>query len=102
MSGTGLAAQQNPYLISGGLGGLGLIAIGCTIWISADLQDEWRRLDSLEERLHELTSTRNQSDAAAADTTTDASPGPSTTPMDGQTARQNGRAVPASTRVVSR
>ena len=48
MSGTGLAAQQNPYLISGGLGGLGLIAIGCTIWISADLQDEWRRLDSLE------------------------------------------------------
>jgi len=56
VSGTGLAAEQNPYLISGGLGGLALIAIGCTVWQSADLQDEWRRLDAIEERLAELTS----------------------------------------------
>ena len=54
VSGTGLAAQQNPYLISGGLGGIALIAVGCTMWVSADLQDEWRRLDALEERLGEL------------------------------------------------
>ena len=51
ISGTGLAAEQNPYLISGGLGGVAMIVVGCTLWISADLQDEWRRLDALEERL---------------------------------------------------
>jgi hypothetical protein len=54
ISGSGLAAEQLPYLISGGLGGIALIAIGCTMWVSADLQDEWRRLDALEERLGSL------------------------------------------------
>jgi hypothetical protein len=49
--GTGIAAEQNPYIISGGVGGMVLIAIGCTMWLSADLQDEWRRLDALEEHL---------------------------------------------------
>lgn len=51
VSGTGLAAEQNPYLISGGLGGVALMALGCTVWLSADLQDEWRRLDDLDRRL---------------------------------------------------
>lgn len=54
VSGTGLAAEQNPYIVSGGLVGIALIAIGCTVWLSADLQDEWRRLDVLEERLGRL------------------------------------------------
>jgi hypothetical protein len=55
VSGTGLAAEQNPYIISGGLLGIALIGVGCTAWLSADLQDEWRRLDALEERLAELS-----------------------------------------------
>jgi hypothetical protein len=65
VSGTGLAAEQIPYLLSGGLGGIALIALGCTVWLSADLQDEWRRLDSLDERLQQLSSTgpRRTSDA---------------------------------------
>jgi hypothetical protein len=54
ISGTGLAAEQNPYLISGGLVGIALIGIGCTVWLSADLQDEWRRLDAVEDRLAQL------------------------------------------------
>ena len=54
VSGTGVAAEQNPYLISGGLLGIALIGIGCTLWLSADLQDEWRRLDAAEERLAKL------------------------------------------------
>lgn len=54
ISGTGIAAEQNPYLISGGLIGVALIGIGCTVWLSADLQDEWRRLDAVEERLAQL------------------------------------------------
>lgn len=55
VSGTGLSAEQMPYVISGGLGGIVLVAIGCTLWLSADLQDEWRRLDALEKRLEELS-----------------------------------------------
>lgn len=54
ISGTGIAAEQNPYLISGGLVGVALIGVGCTVWLSADLQDEWRRLDAVEERLAQL------------------------------------------------
>ena len=58
VSGHALAPEQIPYLISGGLGGVLLGAIGCTVWLSADLQDEWRRLDSLEDRLAELVQTQ--------------------------------------------
>lgn len=54
VSGTGLVAEQNPYLISAGLGGIGLLVVGCTTWLSSDLQDEWRRLDAIEERLEML------------------------------------------------
>jgi hypothetical protein len=54
ISGTGHAAEQNPYLISGGLVGIALIGVGCTVWLSADLQDEWRRLDAVEDRLAQL------------------------------------------------
>ena len=54
VSGTGLAAEQIPYLVSGGIGGVVLIVIGCTAWVSADLQDEWRRLDAIDERLERL------------------------------------------------
>lgn len=64
ISGTGLAAEQNPYLISGGLVGIALIGIGCTVWLSADLQDEWRRLDSIEERLGQLSPTASAVPAA--------------------------------------
>jgi hypothetical protein len=65
VSGTGLAAEQLPYLISGGLGGIAMIAVGCTVWVSADLQDEWRRLDALEERLVELRKASAAAPAAA-------------------------------------
>lgn len=44
-------AEQLPYFISGGIGGLFLLGIATTLWISADLHDEWRKLDRLEEAL---------------------------------------------------
>ncbi len=50
-SSTELVAKQVPYVMSGGLGGLVLLMIGGTLWLSADLRDEWRALDRLEERL---------------------------------------------------
>ena len=68
VSGTGLAAEQIPYLVSGGIGGTLLVVIGCTAWTSADLQDEWRRLDEIDERLAQLSSARSKGtyDAASA------------------------------------
>lgn len=44
-------AEQLAYLISGGLGGLFLLGIGATLLLSADLHDEWRKLDQLEAAL---------------------------------------------------
>ena len=48
VSGAVYPAEQLPYLISGGLGGLFLLGVGGTLWLSADLRDEWRHLDRLE------------------------------------------------------
>ena len=44
-------AQQIPYEISGGLGGLFLLGLGAALWISADVRDEWRKLDAVDRSL---------------------------------------------------
>ena len=49
-----LTFEQIPYLISGGLAGMSLIVLGSAVWLSADLRDEWRKLDSLEEAFREV------------------------------------------------
>ena len=50
-SGTEFVAKQVPYIVSGGLGGLVLLMVGGTLWLSADFRDEWRALDRIEARL---------------------------------------------------
>jgi hypothetical protein len=49
VSGTVLTFDQIPYLISGGLVGMCLIVLGAGLWLSADIRDEWRKLDRLED-----------------------------------------------------
>lgn len=49
-----LPAAQIPYILSGGVLGIILVGIGATAWLSADLRDEWRKLDDLEERLEQI------------------------------------------------
>ena len=51
VSATPYPAEQIPYVVSAGLGGIFLLGVGATLWHSADLRDEWRKLDRLEERL---------------------------------------------------
>ena len=51
VSATPYPAEQMPYVVSAGLGGLFLLGVGATLWHSADLRDEWRKLDRLEEKL---------------------------------------------------
>jgi hypothetical protein len=46
-----LATQQIPYLASGGLAGLFALGLGATLWLSADLRDEWRKLDRIHQDL---------------------------------------------------
>jgi hypothetical protein len=53
MSGAVLTYEQLPYILSGGLFGLSLITVGTGLWLSADIKDEWRRIDRLEETLGE-------------------------------------------------
>ena len=53
MSGAVLTYEQLPYILSGGLFGLALIMMGTGLWLSADIRDEWRRIDRLEDRLME-------------------------------------------------
>ena len=54
VSGSGYPAEQNAYIISGGIGGMFLLGLGGSMWISADLRDEWRKLDRLEAALRDL------------------------------------------------
>ena len=51
VSNTGFVFEQLPYVVSGGIGGLFLLGLGAMLWLSADLRDEWRKLDSLEQAL---------------------------------------------------
>ena len=51
VAGTPFPAEQIPYVISGAVVGIALIGIGLTSWLSADLRDEWRKLDRIEQLL---------------------------------------------------
>ncbi|GAA0631759.1 hypothetical protein GCM10009547_39510 [Sporichthya brevicatena] len=48
VSGTAFTAKQLPYIAGCGLGGLFLLGTGAMLWLSADLRDEWRKLDRIE------------------------------------------------------
>jgi len=51
ISGTTILAGQMPYIVSGGMFGLALIGVGGMLWLSADLKDEWRKLDAIHDEL---------------------------------------------------
>ena len=46
-------ADQLSFIMSAGIGGLACIGFGAGLIVSADLHDEWRKLDHLEELLGE-------------------------------------------------
>jgi hypothetical protein len=54
ISGTPYPAEQLPYILSAGIGGIFLLGVGATFWLSADLRDEWSKLDSIDESLQQL------------------------------------------------
>jgi protein-S-isoprenylcysteine O-methyltransferase Ste14 len=60
VSDTPYIAKQVPFVVSYGIGGLVLIIIGATLWLSADMNDEWRTLDRLEEAQRANTVDRSE------------------------------------------
>ncbi|MDX6215115.1 MAG: hypothetical protein QOG99_699 [Frankiales bacterium] len=54
ISGTSYTQEQLPYLVSGGAFGLFLLGVAGILWLTADLRDEWRKLDDLDEHLQML------------------------------------------------
>jgi hypothetical protein len=45
--------EELPYILSGGIGGVFLLGLGAMLWLSADLRDEWRKLDRIEKAIYE-------------------------------------------------
>ena len=50
-SGSVYPAEQLPYMISGGVLGIFLLGLAGVLYLSADMRDEWRKLDSLDDKL---------------------------------------------------
>ena len=65
VSNSGYSAEQLPYLISGGIGGIFLLGLGAVLWLSADLRDEWRLLDEIREAIVTSNETAASSNAGA-------------------------------------
>lgn len=51
-------AEQLPYMISGGLVGIFCIGGAAALYLSADMRDEWRKLDRIDESLRVLVGER--------------------------------------------
>jgi hypothetical protein len=47
VSGSSLTTEQIPYLASGAVGGLFALGVAATLWLSADLRDEFVKLDDI-------------------------------------------------------
>lgn len=70
VSGTAYPAEQLPYLASAGLGALFLLGVAGSLWISADLRDEYAKLDEIGRTLAALgagSATDSSLDGGTAD-----------------------------------
>jgi hypothetical protein len=65
--GTPVLPEQTRYIVSGGIGAIFFLGVGATLWLSADLRDEWRKLDRIEQSLGDGV-LRWAGDAAAENT----------------------------------
>ncbi len=51
ISATPWTSEQLPYIVSGGIAGVFLLGVAATLYVSADLRDEWRKMDDLDRHL---------------------------------------------------
>ena len=57
VSGEAFPAKQLPYIISGSIAGVFVLGLGTLCWLSADMRDEWTKLDRIEDALNRLADT---------------------------------------------
>jgi len=79
VSNSGYSAEQLPYIISGGIGGIFLLGLGAVLWLSADLRDEWRLLDEIREAIltsNEAAATSEKSGSPSSNGSSAAVPEP--------------------------
>ena len=50
-------AEQLPYMISGGVLGIFCLGSAAALYLSADMRDEWRKLNSIDVSLKQLVGT---------------------------------------------
>ena len=89
ISSTGYPAEQLPYVLSAGIGGALLVAFGATLLLSADLRDEWHKLDRLEntfERIEARLAEQGHAPADAAGPTSGSTARPAPTDGDAKPA----------------
>jgi len=91
ISGTSYPAEQMPFMISGGIFGLFLLGTAGILYLSADLRDEWRKLDELDDTMKRLEPTSAE-DVAPAAVTEDEPTGPITTATRTRTRKAGTRA----------
>jgi hypothetical protein len=58
--------EQLPYLASNAVFGGFALGIGGTLWLSADIRDEWARLEQIGESLHQQIAALQQQVAASS------------------------------------
>lgn len=95
VSGATLTTEQIPFLASGAVAGLFLLGIAATLWLSADLRDEWQKLDDIYQLLQDEADARGQSldvdpgeDPSGDDATTHTANGRRTRPLTSSRAPQ--------------
>lgn len=80
VSGAVLPSRQLPYLVSGGLGGLGLVVVGAVLLAGQDVRRELARLDRLEERVAELVALLTEPGAGSEAAESGGGAGPAVAP----------------------
>ena len=69
-AGSGLVFEQVPYVVSGGLGGLALVIVGCTLyacwWITRAIRDQRERHVELAEQQREMVTAMRELSAEVA------------------------------------
>jgi hypothetical protein len=86
VSATAYTAKQLPYIAGCGLGGMFLLGTAAMLWLSADLRDEWRKLDRIEKAIIE------HGTAGIDDTSTEPAPRRSARDVTGKDLGGNGTA----------
>ena len=63
-----LPSEQIAYLASGATLGIFMLGAAATLWLSADMRDEWRKLDAVVEQLRTANELARESSHRANDT----------------------------------